>query len=140
MATDEEARRGKVSVMPDHQMGHEHARPRAHVLTLSSTTLATLDPAQQRDLVTALVEVVARGGSEDQLAEHLGGVLDRAGVPQPEPVVARMAENLRGASEVTIVTDAGQVLHGDEGFDISRQDADVHGTEDPEDGDRPVYS
>ena len=127
--------------MPQVQTGHEHEDGgRGTVITLNDQMLAGLDEHQRAQVVDAFVAAAAHAGSEDDVAQVLSRRLGDAGVVQPDVVISRYAERLRVPGELTIVTDSGAVLHGDPSFDPARIDPDVHGTEDPEHGDRPVYS
>ncbi|AKT50999.1 hypothetical protein [Arsenicicoccus sp. oral taxon 190] len=121
------------------QHGHEHHR-RDAVITLSSPMLAELDRHQRTAFVAALVEVAGRGLDIEGTVAALHRRLGEAGVEQPKAVVERLGENIAKAGEVTIVTDAGEVLHGDPSWTPHQHDPGVEGTEDPAHGDRPFYT
>ncbi|AKT50670.1 hypothetical protein [Arsenicicoccus sp. oral taxon 190] len=125
--------------MPTIETGHEH-EGRGAVLTLSTPLLAELDESRVRHLVAALVELSGRGGREGDVADLLAERLQSLGIEQPRPVVESMAENLRNGDRLTVVTDEGQVLHGDPSWSPATHDPDVQATEDPLDEDRPLYS
>ncbi|MCH8611927.1 hypothetical protein [Arsenicicoccus dermatophilus] len=125
--------------MPQIQHGHEH-HGRDAIISLDDALVGRLDRTELDRLVATIAQVVQHEADDVDLQPHLARAFEQAGLPQPEVVVARMAENLRNADEVTVVTDTGRVLLGDPSWTPATHATDVQGSEDPEHHDRPAYS
>lgn len=122
------------------QPGHEHQTQSALVVSLNAALGDQLDE-RQLGIVSEAIAGAAGSGDEATVRARLSEALERAGVPQPEPVVARLAENLaRSGGETTVVDSHGDVHQGDPTWDPATAVPDVVGSEDPEHGDRPTYS
>lgn len=116
--------------------------PRAALIVLNSAFVDALEPEQVRAYVEALVATSGEADrDEDSLVAALRQRLDGTGVVLPEESYKNLARQIRDhGGAVSVGTDDGRILHGTPELAPSVHEPDVHGTDDPDDPDRPFYS